>query len=185
MTETSPRRDPAPTETCRVGIVAERRRGSGPWSNWLWRPIAAIAGGATMSPGTMLREDDGLRHVYIGDADVTFVVAETGGYLANLESAAASLFVIAMPLEDENLGLRLRGVTASAWEAEAYLDGMHVVERVAMPESVLELALDFVAAHHVEKVFLKRQRKRHDPNKGFGRGSGTNDYGPGTFEPTR
>lgn len=175
----------AAVERCLVGVVAERRPGQGPWSGWQWQPIAAIAGGADLSPGDTVREAGDTTHVFLGVAEVVFVAAETEAYRLNLESGSPSLYVIATAIEDERMGLRLRTITPSPWEAEAYLDGMHVVERVPMPPAIEQLARDYVAAFHVETVFLKRQRKRHDPRKGFGRGSEANDYGPGTFEPTR
>lgn len=39
-----------------------------------------------------------------------------------------------------------------------------------MPDEVRAWVEDFVARHHVEQVFVKRQRDRADPDKvGFGR----------------
>jgi len=185
MTSDDPSPALAPVERCPVGVVAERRRGRGPWSEWLWRPVAAIAGGAELSPGDVLREEGEAAHVFIGAAELEFIAAETEAYKINLESGAPSIYVVAAPIDGDPGGLSLRAVTASPWEAEAFLDGQHVVERVPMPAAVMQLARDYVSAFHVERTFMKRQRKRHDPGKGFGRGSGTNDYGPGTFEPTR
>ncbi|MBL8697213.1 MAG: DUF3305 domain-containing protein [Alphaproteobacteria bacterium] len=169
----------------RIGVVAECRPAQGPWSRWQWRPIAAIAGGAELVAGAVLREEGAVRHVFIGAGEVELVTAETAAYKLNLDTGSPSIYVVATPVDGDPGGLALRGVTASPWEAEAFLDGHHVVERVAMPEAAVQLLQDFVAAYHVEDVFMKRQRKRHDPQKGFGRGSSSNDYGPGTFEPTR
>lgn len=170
---------------CRIGVVAECRPAQGPWAQWIWRPVAAIAGGGDLEPGAVIREQDGGRQVFLGCREVSLVASETAAYKVNLESAEPSVYVVATAIEGDPGGLALRLVTASPWEAEAFLDGMHVVERVAMPPALEQLVRDYVAAFHVEEVFMKRQRKRHDPQKGFGRGSQSNDYGAGTFEPTR
>jgi hypothetical protein len=41
-----------------------------------------------------------------------------------------------------------------------------LVETVPMPEPVREVVEAFVAAHHVERVFFKRQRDATDPERG-------------------
>jgi hypothetical protein len=53
-------------------------------------------------------------------------------------------------------------VTASPYDAEVYgYDGSEIVGTVAMPAPLIELLEAFVAEHHVEEPFVKRQRQRH------------------------
>jgi uncharacterized spore protein YtfJ len=52
-------------------------------------------------------------------------------------------------------------VTADPAEGEALTDaGNNIVEAVSMPPDVVEAVAQFIAQHHVERPFVKRQRER-------------------------
>jgi hypothetical protein len=52
-------------------------------------------------------------------------------------------------------------VTADPAEGEAMTEaGNNIVESIAMPDAIREQVAAFVAEHHVEQVFVKRQRDR-------------------------
>ena len=58
--------------------------------------------------------------------------------------------------------LRVAVVTASPYDAEVYgYDGSEIVGTVAMPAPLIELLEAFVAEHHTEEPFVKRQRRKH------------------------
>ncbi len=59
----------------------------------------------------------------------------------------------------------IAGLTADPYEGEALAgdDGL-VVEALAMPSPVADALAGFVALHHVEHVFVKRKRRRADPD---------------------
>ena len=60
-------------------------------------------------------------------------------------------------------------VTADPAEGEAFTEtATDLVEAVSMPEAIAEAVAAFVAEHHVERAFEKRQRDRADPEV-FGR----------------
>ena len=55
-------------------------------------------------------------------------------------------------------------MTADPAEGEAFTQtGDDLVEAVPMPQAVLEVVAAFVADHHVERPFVKRERSRADP----------------------
>ena len=55
-------------------------------------------------------------------------------------------------------------MTADPSEGEAFTEtGTDLVEVVPLPDNVREAMIDFVAEHHVEQAFFKRQRDRADP----------------------
>ena len=55
-------------------------------------------------------------------------------------------------------------VTADPNEGEAFTQaGNDLVEAVAMPDAIREAIEAFVAEHHVETQFVKRQRDTADP----------------------
>jgi hypothetical protein len=52
-------------------------------------------------------------------------------------------------------------VTADPAEGEALTDaGSNLVEAVLMPPDVVEAVIQFIAQHHVQRAFVKRQRER-------------------------
>jgi len=74
------------------------------------------------------------------------------------------LWVVLRPTEAEP-PYALFLVTADPAEGEAMTEaGNDLVETVPMPEPIREAVADFVAAHHVERVFFKRKRDRADPD---------------------
>ena len=55
-------------------------------------------------------------------------------------------------------------VTADPAEGEAFTEaGANLVEAVPMPEVLREAIENFIAEHHVEREFVKRERRRADP----------------------
>jgi hypothetical protein len=55
-------------------------------------------------------------------------------------------------------------ITADPAEAEAFTEaGANLVEAMPMPEVVRETIEGFVSEHYVEREFVKRQRRRADP----------------------
>jgi hypothetical protein len=55
-------------------------------------------------------------------------------------------------------------ITADPAEAEAFTEaGANLVEAMPMPEVVRETIEGFVTEHCVEREFVKRQRRRADP----------------------
>jgi Protein of unknown function (DUF3305) len=62
-------------------------------------------------------------------------------------------------------------VTADPSEGEAFTDaGNNLVEAVAMPPEIAAAVAQFIAEHHVERPFVKRQRQPADPTPA-GRGN--------------
>jgi hypothetical protein len=53
----------------------------------------------------------------------------------------------------------LVAVTADPTEGEGFTDaGNNLVEQVAMPPDIAEVVRQFVAQHHIDRPFVKRQR---------------------------
>jgi hypothetical protein len=58
----------------------------------------------------------------------------------------------------------LLAVTADPAEGEAFTDaGSNLVEAVPMPSEIADIVDRFVAAYHVERPFVKRQRDQQAP----------------------
>jgi hypothetical protein len=155
---------PEPLARTTVGLVVERRKAKSPWVDFVWRPVAALPGVPTTSPWTELEGDEEARQVYIGAAEVGLYRPDTAQYRENLASGSPGLWVVLRPTEG-GPPFEVVIVTANPSEGESFTEsGTDLVEPVPMPDSVRELVEAFIAEHHVEHPFTKRERTRADPD---------------------
>ncbi len=165
----------APLKTLKVGVVVERRKATSPWIDYIWRPVAALAGAPDVKPWTPIREDGEATQFYAGSADVSLFVSETGHYRDNVTSGSPSLWIVLSPTGVEP-PFEIACVTADPHEGEGYtVGGDNIVDNVPMPEPVLDAVEDFVVLHHVERTFFKRKRNRADPEALARRPAGERD----------
>ncbi|SHN78363.1 DUF3305 domain-containing protein [Bradyrhizobium erythrophlei] len=145
-----------------VGVVIERRKAKSAWADVLWRPVSAFAGTPVAAPWTPLGADDEVTLFYAGEAVIELHRTETTNYRENLASGVPSLWVNMRPTTSE-LPYELLAVTADPAEGEAFTDaGSNLVEAVPMPLEIVDIVNRFVATHHVERPFVKRQRDRQE-----------------------
>ena len=146
-----------------VGVVVERRKAKSPWIDFVWRPIAVLPGEPETKPWTQLGGSGDIAMYYAGSADVSLFRSETAQYRDNLASGAPALWVVLRPTGVEP-PYEIAIVTADPSEGESYTQsGTDLVESVPMPESARAVIEAFVAEHHVEQTFHKRQRDTADP----------------------
>ena len=151
----------APAPACiRVGVVVERRKAKSPWQDFLYRPIAVLAGVPAALPWTTISAEENLTTFYAGDAVIELHRTETANYRDNLASGAPLLWVILRPGTGA-VEFDLLSVTADPAEGEALTGaGNDLVESVPMPGAIREIVRTFVAEHHVEQSFFKRELDR-------------------------
>jgi hypothetical protein len=143
-----------------VGVVVERHRARSPWLDFLCRPVAVLAGVPAAAPWTVISSQADVTTFYAGEAVIELHRTETANYRDNLASGKPSLWVILRPAPGE-FGFDLLCVTADPAEAEALTGaGNDLVDTVPMPASITQIVESFIALHHVEHAFFKRQRDR-------------------------
>ena len=158
-----------------VGVVVERSKSASPWAEFHWRPVRVLAGVPDTLPWTKLTEDDERTAFYVGAAPIELYRTETAHYRDNLQMEAPLLWVILRPA-DGVPPYELAAVTADPAEGEGMTEaGANLVEAVAMPEPVREAITAFVAEHHVEREFVKRERDRANPEALARSGPSTRD----------
>ncbi len=141
-----------PKAVIRVGVVAWSHPPANVWASRVLRPVAVLADWPPLAPGTLMREDGGVRTVWLGDHALTLHHGETRHYRDNLSAARPSVWVA---LDGE----RVLAVTVDPYEGEGLAgDTERVVEAVEMPAPVAAQVAAFVAAHHVDEAFVKRKR---------------------------
>jgi Protein of unknown function (DUF3305) len=146
-----------------VGVVVERRRARSAWVDFLWRPVSVFAGNPSAAPWTPLAVEAETTLFFAGEAVIELHRTETTNYRDNLASGAPALWVALRPVVSER-PYEILAVTADPAEGEAFTDaGSNLVEAVPMPSDVAEIVARFIAEHHVERPFLKRQRRSAEP----------------------
>jgi len=146
-----------------VGVIVERRKAESPWIDFIWRGAGVLPDEPEMKPWTVIREEEPTTLFYAGSATVDLYRSETARYRDNLATGAPSLWIVLTPSEDA-WPYAVSAVTADPAEGEAFTEaGANLVEAVPMPEAVHEAIENFIAQHHVETEFVKRERRRADP----------------------
>jgi hypothetical protein len=146
-----------------VGVVVERRKASSPWAEFIWRPVAVLAGLPDASAWTPLAEDGDAVTFYGGAAEVALHRSEADNYRRNLTSGAPAIWVT-MHITGAEPPCIIDGVTADPAEGEGWTEpGQAIVEAVAMPKTVRDEIAAFVAEYPARLSFAKRQRDRADP----------------------
>lgn len=146
-----------PQDHFQVAVVLERRKLKGIWGGDQWLPRAALPAVPATASETPLANDGELEICYGGCCDVALYSAETAHYRDNLASGRPSLWVA---LEATPAGnCRISSITADPYEGEALAGAMDlIVEPVPMPPEIVARIAAFVAAFHVDRAFIKRQR---------------------------
>jgi hypothetical protein len=146
-----------------VGVMVERLKAKSAWIDHVWRPTAVLAGQPEAAPWTQLDGGAESATFYAGTAEIELYRSETGDYRDNLQTGTPALWVALRPTGGEP-PYDILLVTANPAEGEALTEtGTDLVETVPMPELIRDAVAAFVAEHHVEREFVKRQRDRADP----------------------
>ena len=152
-----------------VSVIVERRKARSMWVDFLWRPVSVFVGVPSATPCTPLDTETETTLFFAGEAVIELYRTETTNYRDNLASGAPTLWVALCPVVSER-PYEVLAVTADPAEGEALTDaGNNLVEAVSMPPDVVEAVIQFIAQHHVERTFVKRQRERQAPSDRRGR----------------
>jgi Protein of unknown function (DUF3305) len=153
-----------------VGVVVERHKATSQWLDFVWRPESVLTGVPAVAPWTPLGPVGDTTTFYAGSATIDLHRTETANYLSNLASGAPALWVVLRPT-DAQPPYDVLAVTADPAEGEAFTEaGNDLVETVPMPAAIASAIEAFVAEHHVERPFFKRQRDRSGPDTERGGG---------------
>jgi hypothetical protein len=133
------------------------------WVDFLWRPVSVFVGSPSAAPWSPLDTGSETTLFYAGQAVIELHRTETTNYRDNLASGAPALWVALHPAAAVQ-PYEILAVTADPAEGEAFTDaGNNLVEAVPMPSEVVEAIVRFLAEHHVERPFVKRQRQPAEP----------------------
>jgi Protein of unknown function (DUF3305) len=143
-----------------VGVIVQRHKATSPWLDFLCRPVSVLAGVPAAAPWTVISSEGDVTTFYAGEAVIELYRTETANYRDNLASGTPLLWVVLRPATGK-VGFDLLMVTADPAEGEALTGaGNDLVESVPMPDAIQEILQNFIAEHHVEQSFFKRERDR-------------------------
>lgn len=146
-----------------IGVVVERSKSASQWADFYWRPVGVLPGAPDTSPWTKLNDNGERTSFYAGSTHVELYRTETANYRDNLQSETPSLWIVLRPVEADP-PYELASVTADPAEGEAMTEaGANLVATVPMPQPMQEAIAAFIAEHHVEQMFVKRNRDRANP----------------------
>lgn len=150
-----------------VAVLAERRPGVTRWADEVWRVVEVLEEAPPVAPWTLLREEAGRSLFFAGAAEVILHPTDTANYKHNLEAAQPLVWAVLRPAGPgaaTPAGFTLQTVTVDPGEAHIHADtGNDLVEALPMPPGLKAAAAAFVAEHHTERAFFKRQRDKADP----------------------
>lgn len=149
-----------------VGVVVERHKATSKWLDFVWRPASVLTGIPSTAPWTLLGPVADTTLFYGGTATVDLHRTETANYLDNLQSGNPQLWVALRPTGSDP-PYEVAAVTADPAEGEAFTEaGNDLVETVPMPGPIVQTLEAFIAEHHLERPFFKRQRDEAGPRRG-------------------
>jgi hypothetical protein len=149
--------------TMQVGVILGRRKAKSPWLDWMWEARAILPDPADAAAGASLGGDADDQLFYGGPSTLEAHTIETQNYRDNLASGDPRIWVILRPQPGDAMPDVVK-VTCDPTEGEGYSEtGWDIVNAAPMPEPVQAALAAFIAEHHVDTVFVKRQRDRQDP----------------------
>lgn len=146
-----------------LGIVIRRTRGVTRWAQWSWKAVAVLPG-AGPADWRELRREDGMTDFHAATVDLVLYRTDTEAYLSGLSTREPSIYVVmrAATGQDAKQDIDVLLATVSPYDAQDYADsGEEIVEKVAMPEGLMDWVRTFISQHHEDEEFIKRRRDKH------------------------
>lgn len=153
--------------TIPIGVVVAREEINHAWQNVRWRPVSVFMEAPPHTgPWSELLRGDGYVHFHAATLLLELRRTEVMSYQINLANGEPSVYVVMREAEDqETPPVEPYIVTASPFEAQVHGDSVfEFVERVSMPDELIEEVETFIKGNHVEMPF--EPGKRHfDPDE--------------------
>ena len=143
-----------------LGVVIRRMPGVTRWVKHVWKAVAVLPGAGEANWKELRREGDTVEF-HAATLPLELYRTDTEAYLHGLSAKEPSIYVVMRESETDNVPLDVVLVTASPYEAQDYADtGEELVEKVPMTAGLIAWIREYVEAHHVDEVFIKRRRDK-------------------------
>lgn len=145
-----------------LGVVLRRSPGVTRWAKWSWKAVDVIPG-AGPAAWKEIRTNGDVIDFHAATQELKLYRADAEAYRISLSMEPPAVFVVLREEDDPESAheYKVHAVTASAYEAQDYLDsGEELVEPVPMPAGLIAWVRDFTDAHFREEKFIKRKRDK-------------------------
>lgn len=146
-----------------LGIVIRRTPGVTRWAKWTWKVIAVLPG-AGPADWQELRRDGETADYHAATVELVLYRTDTEAYLTGISTREPSVFVVLREADDPDSSHEFQVLlaTVSPYDAQDYADsGEEIVEKVAMPDGLIDWIRGFIDLHYQEEAFVKRRRDKH------------------------
>lgn len=143
-----------------IGVVILKRKLNNPYVDFSWRPFSILPAAPQTAVNTSLGFVGEGELFFAGAHELSLFVGETAHYRDNLISDTPSIWVA---LRVDMAGLpEVYLTTLDPYEGEALATNNldDIIEKLPMPAQIAHEVAVFVDTHHVEQVFVKRQRNK-------------------------
>jgi Protein of unknown function (DUF3305) len=147
-----------------IAVVMQRRAVQNRWIDCVWEPWGVLSGYAGERARRMLVSDAAAAQWLHPGFTLVLHRDEVEGYYLNVSGPSPSVFILWRMEADEGLPL---DATVSSEEAGRWLDGGHLVDRVAMPPEVFAWLGDYVEHNYrpEPKARIKPRSFRHPKDR--------------------
>lgn len=156
-----------------LGVVIRRQPGVTRWAKWVWRVVAVLPGAPSGAWRELRREGEAVEY-HAATLPLVLYRTDTEAYRVALSGEPPSVYVTLRAAEHATpeRPYDVCKVTVAPYETQLGLDsGEEILERVPMPPLLVDWVAAFVARHHREEAFIKRQRSpRTEGEAADGRG---------------
>jgi len=162
-----------PVEYVPMCVILARKEIQSQWSDYIWEPVGVALDAPKGVNGKIREQGDGWTHFFMECDPLELHRKDAPAYIESLrQENGGSLWVVLAEEDDieQSLPYYVQLVTASAYEAQDYLDsGELIVEVVEMPELLKAFVSDYVSRCPEEEKFIKRkQKKKYQEEHTFG-----------------
>ncbi len=132
------------------------------WAKWVWKVVGVLPG-AGPADWHELRSDGDVTDYHAATVELALFRTDAEAYLSELSTKQPSVYVVMRAVDDAEAAQEIDVLlaTASPYEAQDYADsGEEIIEKVAMPEGLINWIKAFVDQHYLEEKFVKRRRDK-------------------------
>ncbi len=152
------------TLTIQVGVIVAKEVLDNPWQDHRWRAVDVILDAPAIDDWREVGRDGETIFYHAATLPVELHRKETPGYRVNLETGEPAVWIVLRqdPAAEAGRPIVVHAVSASPHDVQAYGESeVETINSVPMPAPMRALVEHFIALHHVEEPFFKRQRQRH------------------------
>ena len=145
-----------------LGIVVRRAPGVTPWAKWVWSVVDVLPG-AGPADWLELRHDGDVTDYHAATVELELFRSDAEAYLSGLTTRAPAIYVVmrAATAPEATHDVEVLLATVSPYDAQDYADsGEEIIEKVAMPQGLVDWVKAFVDQHYQEERFIKRRRDK-------------------------